>query len=552
MTLDHLRELAVRLTGIPAPARAAIRREWCDLHGIHPATLSRALAEIGYRERAPRRDRGVRRAAVSQDQVLGVAAIRRASNSLRKGDIMPTADAVEIARDSGLLGVDVSTSTVNRWLRESGLSADQQKQPTPHVDLRSLGPNHVHQADFSLAVNWKCFQGALKYEHLVYKNKPPMVGEPRLWRMIVTDHATGAFGVRYIQATGETVQATLEGLYHSWAAKPDSKKYPFRGLPRILMMDRGSANQTKITASVMERLQVALHICEGARSKGSVEVSHRFWEEHFESRLRLQPPESVGQLNQWALDFGAKLNSIPEHSRYGATRSAMWTWYIGRREETTLRELRCSWEEFTAIALSEPHRALVSGNRVIRFKGKRYRVPETAEINSTVLVQYSPFDLPAILVRPADTPNAPAWLCEPVELDEFGFLAASPVIGVEYKSHAQTKEQKAGKDAAAKLEEYLPTAPKLRVFGHHADRVDTAQQPQPRGEAVDIAPAAEVRYTRLQARTRIVDALGRTLAPYEAAEVNRMLGDTATAAEIDALVERIAAGVSAPKLVAIS
>jgi transposase InsO family protein len=436
---EAVRDLAQRLEAAPGRVRAALKKEFMTTYGCSSSTLSRALNEVGVRCHK-RADAGTRRKEVPEEILQRIAALQRASLSLRKGVVMPAEDAINIAEDSGWLAKgEVTPAYFNAWLREQDASRRDQVRPEPHVELRSLGPNHVHQVDFSLAVNWKVFQGKPQYEHLIYKNKLPGAGVPRLYRLLVVDHATGCYFAHYTESTGETVQATLEGLYRAWAPKQlrgesIERLYPFRGVPRILMADRGSANQAGITASVLERLGVQLNICEGARSKGAVEVSHGVWEQHFESRLRLQPPESVEQLNEWAVDFAARQCAVKTHTRHGATRSAMWVWHINRLPETQLRELRCSFEEFKGIAISEPTLCRVSGSRIIRFKSHKYRVPEQFLPGERVAVQYSPFEFPQILVRAADVATAPAFLCEPVELDEFGFVANAPVIGQQYKA----------------------------------------------------------------------------------------------------------------------
>ena len=278
VSLEVVRDLAGRLDGVPAAARAAIKREFLATYGCSPSTLSRALHEIGVRSHT-RADAGTRRKEVTEEILQRIAAIQRASLSLRKGVVMPAEDAINIAEDSGWIDKGaLSPSYFNRWLRDQDASRRDQIKPEPHIELRSLGPNHVHQVDFSLAVNWKVFQGKPQYEHLIYKNKLPGAGVPRLYRLIVVDHATGCFFPHYTESTGETVQALLEGLYRSWAPKQlrgesIERLYPFRGVPRILMADRGSANQAGVTATLMERLGVQLNICEGARSKGAVEVN---------------------------------------------------------------------------------------------------------------------------------------------------------------------------------------------------------------------------------------------------------------------------------------
>jgi hypothetical protein len=546
--LQAVRDLVCELEQAQGRQRAHVRRQFMSLYGISDSTLSRALHEVGWRAHE-RRDRGVRRKPVEDQDLQRLAAIQRASLSSRKGVVMPASDAIEIAEDSGIIEPGlVSESFFNGWLRDHEASRTNQKRPEPYTILRSLGPNHVHQVDFSLAVHWKIFQGRPVYEHLVYKNKLPSTGVPRLWRLIIIDHATGCFFPYYSESTGETVQATLEGLYRAWSAKSIrgesvEKLYPFRGVPRILMADRGSANQAKITSTVLERLGVKLNICQGARSKGSVEGSHNWWEEHFESRMRLQIPESVEQLNEWALDFAIKLCAEKPHTRYGAARSAMWAWHINRREETKLRELSCDFEAFKAIAMSEPQRCLVRGSRTIRFKTRNYRVPEAIQTGRYVAVQYSPFEFPKILIREADVESAPAWLCEPVELDEFGFPLDAPVIGLEFKSHKHTETKRFIAQADEIAGEYIQEQ-SLRVFGHHRESIEPIEGRQQGEDVLAGVAAEEVRMTRVQARNAVLEALGRQFTRAEVEYINSVLGETVTEHEVEAAIAELQRGVA--------
>jgi len=556
----QVRELAERLGSLPGRrAQAALKREFSDLHGVSLTTLSRRLTAIGYRSH-DRRDKGTRRVGVSDEQLARVAAIQRQSMSLRKGVVMPAEDAIEIAEDSGLLPSGVVTpSWFNEWLRTNEASRRQQKRETPHVELKSLGPNHVHQFDFSLAVNWKVFDEKggqpgvavpFQYERLVYKNKPPKEGQPRLWRGVVTDHASGAFFVWYSLTHGETVQATLESLYRAWAPKDEetAKRYPFRGVPHLLMVDRGPANRAGLTVRTMERLGVQLNVCEGPRSKGQVERFHGWWEEHFESRMRLEPPASLEQLNRWALDFAVKLCGARSHGRHGQTRSGIWAWHIGRRPETQLRELGCGWEAFKQIAVSEPKRCLVYGNRVIRFQSQRYRAPDVFTPGEQVLAQYSAFEFPKIQVQ-AQTPGAPVWVCEPVEVDEFGFAAEAAVIGREYKSQRGTETSRSVKRFDEAWEgmqgsESDGRGQPLRVFGHHAEKAAEAQA-RPVGEEIAVdAPAART-LTRVAARQEVMDRIGRGLTKSEAAHLARVFGEAVEESAIEEAVAAIESGVRA-------
>jgi len=549
VSTEAVRELAARMDGTSGRTRAAIKRDFSSAYGCSASTLSRVLTDIGVRSHA-RADAGTRRKEVDEEVLRQIAAIQRSSLSLRKGVVMPAEDALNIAEDSGLVerGL-VAPEYYNAWLRDHEASRREQMNPAPHTELRSLGPNHVHQVDFSVAVNWKVFQGRPEYEHLIYKNKLPTTGVPRLLRLILVDHATGCFAVHYTCSTGETVAALLEGLYFAWAEKSiggESVKaaYPFRGVPQILMADRGSANQAGVTQAVVERLGVQLNICEGARSKGTVEVSHRWWEEHFESRLRLKRPENVEQLNEWATDFAVRLCALKVHSRHGAARSSMWAWHINRRPETQLRELRCSFEQFKAIALSEPAKALVHGNRVVKFRAQKYRVPEQFLPGEYVAVQYSPFAFPQILVRAADVPTAPAFLCEPVLLDEFGFATTAPIIGQQYRAQKKTGTARFVDEADRTAKEFVE-AQELKVFGHHRHAIDPVDVPTAGTEVLPATEAAETFRTKVQARQEVIERVGRQLSQAEKDFLNTTFGEQVSDAEIASAVSEILTGVTA-------
>ncbi len=548
--------LADELEPLAPRERSALKREFMEGYGLSSSTLSRRLRAIGVRSHN-RSDGKARRKVVKEEDLLIVAAIQRRSQSLRKGTVMPAEEAIEIAEDSGLIepGV-ISSDYYNDWLRKQDASRKQQSKPEPHVRLRSLGPNHVHQFDFSLAVNWKMFEGQPVYQHLVYKNKPPTGNGPRLWRAILTDHATGAYFPYYIATTGESQAATIEALYHAWAAKTlrgedVTARYPFRGVPRILMLDRGPGNRSQVTTGLMERLGVKVNICEGARSKGQVEAAHSMWESTFESRFRWEPPQSVEQLNEWALDFAVARNSNKTHTRTGASRSELWAWHINSRRETRLRELRVGFEEFKAIALTDPKRCLVYGDRTVRFKSKRYRLPEEFAVDSIVMVQYSPFFYPWINVKAADQPDAETRRCGPIELNEFNFDVTSPVVGEEYQSHKHTRTKRFISEADERAKQIAAQAD-LKVFGHHAEKAGEVQALKD-GEALEIEgielEGVELTYTPMQARDELMERLGRELSRPESNYTAEVFGDKVTDGEIDTAISAIEQGVEAKVLV---
>lgn len=535
-----VQNLAAQLATVRGRAASQLKQEAMRAYGCSPSTLSRALNEIGHRSHS-RVDAGRRRKAVTDEQLRTVAYLQASSTSLRKGIMMPGKDAIDLAEQNGILERgSVDPSYLNRWLRDNDGSRTDQALTTPHIELRSLGPNHVHQVDFSQAINWKIENNKLMYEHLIYQNKLPAAGVPRLWRLLVVDHTTGAFFPHYTAAAGETVPALLEGLYRAWTVKRIAglsveDRYPFKGVPQILMADRGSTTRSGITVSLLQKLGVTLNICEGARSKGTVETSHRWWEERFESRFRLQPPPSIEQLNDWAVDFAARYCAEEQHSRHGLTRSSLWQWHIQRCGY--FRDLKCDFETFKSIALTDPQACKVDGARIIRFKGHKYRAPQEFVPGQFVGVQYSPFAYPEILMRDVNQPAGPAFAAAPIETDEFGYSKGAAIIGQEYKSQPHTRANTFAADARRGSKELVATGG-IQAFGYHIDKVAPMGMKQT-GEEVAVTPAQQTLFSRVEARAAVMETLGRNFTVAEAEFVTARFGEQVTEEQISAAVAEI-------------
>lgn len=425
-------------------------------------------------------------------------------------------------------------------------SSDHGNEPTRHVNLISLGPNHVHQVDFSLAINWKIKDGTAVYDELVYKNKLPAAGQPRLLRMIVTDHCSGMLFVWYTAAPGETTAALIEGLWHAWTEKrigdrPITPIYPFRGVPRILMIDRGPGTRTQVFENFLAWLEVELNICEGSRSKGQVENAHWWWEQKFEGRFRLDPVVSVDRLNEDALQFAASLCKTKIHERTKATRTAHWEFYLNRNFESVLRVPNCSFEEAKRYAVSNDKSCRVYGDGTIQFKGNRYRLPESLLREKAVNVVYSPYDYPAVIVR-ALAPGSVPVAVRPLARNEHGFFVDGAVIGKEFKSHKYDQRQRLQAEAQQRIEEWTASSERMVTRGYHLEGLETSgiQSAETPIEA-NVQPAAMPAH---QAREEVLFRVGRDLTAPERALLLGF-GETVTEAEIAAVVEQIVNGVLA-------
>ena len=536
-------EYASALTRLEGRARTQHRRELEGLFQVSPTTMSRWLNSIGlvFRERG---DKGTRRTEITEEHLRKVFALQFSSYKQTQGPIMPAQVAIEVAEKNSLIPAGILTAnSYNAWARGTGIARTEVDTPTRHINLISLGPNHVHQVDFSLAINWKIKNNKAVYDALVYKNKLPAAGEPRLLRLICTDHTTGAIFTWYTAAAGESVSALIEGLWWAWAEKRVAGQsvktlYPFRGVPRILMMDRGPGARSQIFQNFATRLGVTLNICEGPRSKGQVEGAHWWWEQTFESRFRLDPVVDMERLNDDAVQFAAHLCKTQVHTRTRSTRTAHWEFHINRSFESQLRMPACSFSEMKQIATTNPKEATVAGDGTISFKGEKYRVPEVLLQQKKLLVQYSPFEYPNVVVRSMEA-NAQPFFCQPIVRNEHGFYVDGAVIGQEFKSHKDSLRTQAVKGAKIAVAEL--TQAHLVTRGYHLEGLE-ASGVKSRETEIATAPEQVTVFSNTDARFEVLRRVGRALMPAEKRLFQRF-GPTVTEDEIDSLVSAIAAGV---------
>lgn len=227
---------------------------------------------------------------------------------------MPTPVAMNVAHVNGM-EVNVSKSRINTIMREQRLDVASVMAARNTIQLRSDHPNHLHQIDPSLCLIYYMGgkQRVMRAEEF-YKNKLENYAKVQLkvWRYVRYDHASGTVDVRYFEAAGENQHSLFEFLLWTWG-KQDSRVS--HGIPKILLWDKGSANTSNAIKNLLDALGVdhQTHQAGHAWAKGGVEQANNLVETHFESRLRIEPVESVAQLNasaeKWVRDHNA--NAIP-------------------------------------------------------------------------------------------------------------------------------------------------------------------------------------------------------------------------------------------------
>lgn len=537
-------ELVEKLSAAENGGKQRVIEEYAALTGKSERALWNVARKNGYKtERKERADKG--KHTVTMEQLDYVSTLMAVSARENKGVIMSVATALEIAEDNGVLEREqISASRLSTLLRQYNKHKAALDTEDPHSMMRSLFPNHVHQVDVSACIQWFIDDKGMgeRDEIGLHKNKLKNFKKikQQLLRYTMTDHASGSVFVRYYYAAGENQKNLFDFCLHAWAFKND--KYPFRGVPYILMMDKGSANTSRAFLAFLERLGV--EVPEGMpgnkRRQGSVERHHLIVETQFESRLRFNPAASLEQLNAWATDWAAYFNAVKTHSRHGMTRTAAWL----KIPSAKLRELPD--RELLQDLFANPEESRkVNGTYKISYRGNTYNVHHIPDLSpgESVAVVLRPFDFPVIGVRY----NGAEYVAAPLAKDEFGFSETSATIGKEYKAVKTSSIQKHKQrieEIARPNGEKVPFGGGLTVFGHQTAKLaeNTHYIPK-KGSVIELSKedVPEKRMPIIQALKRVREAIGR-LTPEQNTKIREQYGAEISDADLNALIERMQRG----------
>lgn len=358
-----------------------------------------------------------------------------------------------------------SASSVERALRNANLHPDQLLRPASVVQLQSRHSNHVWQINPSLCVlyylketgkgNGLCVMEAEQF----YKNKPANVArvEPqRVWRYVITDHASGVIYVEYVYG-GETAENISETFINA-IQKKENPAEPFFGIPKILMFDRGSANTSQMFTHLLKQLDVKIEVpkAHNARAKGQVEKGNDIVERQFESGLRFMNVSGLAELNQLAHQWMRYFNGKAIHSRHGMTRYSSWQKIHAK--DLIYPPSREICQELMITALTE---RLVTNKLEISFENRQYDVRDVPDvkIGEKITVGKNPYRPECVQVQCFEQIFAddstmslkPYWVVlEPIEVNELGFRVDAAIIGKEYKAHHKTAFE-ANKEQAEQL-----------------------------------------------------------------------------------------------------
>lgn len=566
---ERLEEAARDLAAATHGERSRIARQHAERLGISVPTLYRRLKAAGlYRSgRKKRADAGsLRKQGVSEEDIRIIAAMMLTSRRNTGTVEMSAEDAIARAEANGIVAPGaLKPDTLRRHLRRLQLDARAQLAATPHQDLASLHPNHIHQMDPSVCLQWY-FEGKAGVAErdmvaVVYKNKPDELARAagkrtkKILRYVLTDHFSGTIYVRYYHEYGEKQTTAIDFLIDAWLKKDDGN--PFHGVPKILIWDQGSAHTARGTEAFLDALgvNVITHLPHNPRAKGQVEKANHIVQRSFEAGLRITPATDIDELNRLAAEWCLWFNTTKIHSRHRMTRFGCWQTI----RPDQLREIKVDRATLRRLANQPIMHRRVGGNYTIRL-GSDDRGPRVfrlfwlpgMEPRARVQIRRNVFDPDKIEVRLHD--DEPWIMVEREQIRPGGFLYGAAVIGEEYKQPTNTQAMKAGREIerltyGADTDRAAENARKRgdKPLGHlgidahkHFTEFEAPAYMKRRGTELPIqaAPAEAAPMPIVKALMRISQKLRRPLTPEENAALREQFPRGMTDADIEAWLGR--------------
>lgn len=439
--------------------RAIVERLAAGL-GVSVQTAHRRLSGLTALAKPRKRRSDAGRLALSREEAVTIAALVEETRRLTGTGTLPVEQAVEILRTNGRIDAaridkttgewsPLSVSSICRALRHYGLHRDQLGAPSPATRLASEHPNHLWQIDASVSRQFYLADNGTEVMSKVefYRGKPgnfQKIASQRLWRYVTTDHASGCLEVFYVQGAESSVNL-LSALMHAMTRRPDGTMH---GIPRMLMMDPGSAVTAGTTRNFLTACGIELIVNEvgNARAKGQVENANYLVETHFEAALKLRAPvTSLEEINALAQQWARAYNATRIHSRTGMTRRDGWLRITSQQLVIAppLAELR-------QLANASPKLCTVR-DCMVRFKGQVFDVRGVPGLVNgqkvPVVANAMDTDGSVRVLMPGENDNKPVhYVAQRIGRGEWGFLDTAAMVGSEYKALPETPADAARKE----------------------------------------------------------------------------------------------------------
>jgi hypothetical protein len=435
-------------------SKSAVAQRFALAWQCSPQTVYRRVAselkQLTGRGRKRRSDAG--ESAWTMTELETVAAFLLESRRQNDKQLADLDSALDTLRANGLIrgeALDAASGEIRllgasscaKALRHHRLHPDQLTAPTPKVELASEHPNHVWQCDPSLCVLYylRGDEGVHVMPNVEFnKNKPKnldRIASDRVWRYVITDHASGAIYVEYVLGaeSGENLCQTFIN-----ATQQRSLADPFYGVPRMVMVDPGSANTGAMFRNLCAAFgtKVWINLPGQPWAKGQVEKSNDIVERKFEFRVRFKRPKNLAELNDAAWRWMRHFNATAMHTRHRSSRYQAWM-------TITPEQLRIapSKQECLRLATHAPEQRQVSSLLRISFRGKTFDVsgvPGVIVGQGITVTRHAFGHEDDAQVLHLDDDGRETWFTmAPLERNAFGFTGAAVPVG-EYHSHADT------------------------------------------------------------------------------------------------------------------
>lgn len=501
-----------------ASARKAVVDEMCRVFDISLAKAYKILSDCGWESgRAKRKDAG--QSEVSEAYIAALAALVKEGIRKNGKQTLSVGDARVVLAKNGF-HCTASDVRLCQLLREKNMSVRDMKVAAPYQRMRTEYPNQVHQVDPSVALLYYTPQGQkLLGDDEVYKNKPFLEGKEKLkcWRYVLTDHYSSSICVRYYAQAGETVASLYDFCLYAWGKKRDAA-YCFHGLPETLVCDPGSANKAKAMQRALESLRVSMipHLPGNPRAKGQVEKMNDVFERKLEALLRIEPVNSVEELNALAERACAAFNSntmdgvdtsLRRAGRNVGSRLHLWQAIPNDKLRELPDESVCR-EIFTRGVETRK----VRGDLSITVSHPITRTSEVYDLRDMdgILVGMEVNVQPLLIGGGAkvkvsyksggDTISAEI---EPIVFDSAGFDVDAPVFGMNYARPPDTKREKNWKQLE-KMSELM--SGNLKAHSDIAAHDPFARQRV--GTVIDVVQREEIVVSATEAAKRVKARVG--------------------------------------------
>jgi len=314
---------------------------------------------------------GVRFTVRERDIAFQVAAVLMAGMSKKKKRTMATHDAIqELVILGAITKGEMSVSRANRLMKHLGISARYMRRPGPCVSLQALGPNHLHEADFTQAAFVYLDNLTVRWQKELTKKTP----RQPIQLGIVTDHYSRAIlCARAYPSRAENAADTLRLLYDAWNPKLGTSGLP-HGVPWLLYTDQGPGFTAGSTHALCKALYCDISHHEPGRSQATGLAENTIkrlttFQHILKSRLCRGVSIDIERLNGMMQEWVIDQNALPHPEFTGTTRAQVWQ----QIQDDDIR--RCPpWDVFVKLSAYREHHRTVERYGTVLFDKLRYYV----------------------------------------------------------------------------------------------------------------------------------------------------------------------------------